>query len=287
MLCFPADLDYFVCFLYWVGLNLPCKWLGLVLWLSMVSPSWSIVKPGADFSPWQKCTDFCPRHPQTADNHLASLFFTWHQHRRWLATGVKCFVVLLGSPADGRQMFLVTHGSFIHVTSGFCWDHRRQRTNVFCPRTIVQNIKHVWSAKTLFQNKSCFFLPADDGFCARLNTSVDKYYHQTTIRGLSPPFADFAEKNTVSILHSVLLPWCDFRHRVVILDTYSGTPVLTRPTMGPMLDDRVAAVLASVKLNIWGWSSRKKTAYRSIACLHAWLRWCTKPFSWEKQLLLG
>jgi hypothetical protein len=32
-----------------------------------------------------------------------------------------------------------------------------------------------------------------------------------------------------------------------------------------------------------------KTAYRtcSIACLHAWLRWCTKPFSWQKQLLLG
>jgi hypothetical protein len=29
------------------------------------------------------------------------------------------------------------------------------------------------------------------------------------------------------------------------------------------------------------------TAYRSIACLHAWLRWCTKPFSWQKHLLLG
>jgi hypothetical protein len=40
-------------------------------------------------------------------------------------------VVLLGSPADGGQMFLVTHGSFVHVTSalamigytGFCLDH--------------------------------------------------------------------------------------------------------------------------------------------------------------------
>jgi hypothetical protein len=45
-----------------------------------------------------------------------------------LATRATCFAVLLGSPAD-----------------------------VFCPRTIVQNIKHVWSAKTLFRNKSCFF----------------------------------------------------------------------------------------------------------------------------------
>jgi hypothetical protein len=43
--------------------------------------------------------------------------FTWHRHRRWLATSAKCFVVLLGSPADGGQMFLVTRGSFVRVTS--------------------------------------------------------------------------------------------------------------------------------------------------------------------------
>jgi hypothetical protein len=49
-------------------------------------------------------------------------------------------------------------------------------------------------------------------------------------------------------------------------------------------------------LRQWSWKSgvnfmikysRQKTVYRSIACLHAWLRWCTKPFSWQDQLLLG
>jgi hypothetical protein len=67
---------------------------------------------------------------------------------------------------------LVTRGSFVHVTSApamigytrkmfrdFVGITRRRRTNVFffCPRIIVQNIKHVWSAKTLFRDKRfCF-----------------------------------------------------------------------------------------------------------------------------------
>jgi hypothetical protein len=66
---------------------------------------------------------------------------------------------------------------------------------------------------------------------------------------------------------------------------YSGGTPVTRPTMGPMLYGDVTGVVASVKLKIWEWISRQKTAYSSIACLHAWLRWCTKPFSWQKQLL--
>jgi hypothetical protein len=72
-------------------------------------------------------------------------------------TRAKCFAVLLGSPADGGQIFLVARGSLIHdVTSApamigytrkmfrdFVGVTRRRRTNVFCPWTIVQNIKHV------------------------------------------------------------------------------------------------------------------------------------------------
>jgi hypothetical protein len=56
------------------------------------------------------------------------------------------------TPADGGHMFWVTRGSFVHVTSapgmigytrkmfrGLVGITRRRRTNVFCPRTIVQN----------------------------------------------------------------------------------------------------------------------------------------------------
>jgi hypothetical protein len=59
-----------------------------------------------------------------------------------------------------RKMFR----DFVGIT------HRR-RTNVFCLRTIVQNIKHAWSAKTLFRNKSfCFLYPQTmdlSNVCAR------------------------------------------------------------------------------------------------------------------------
>jgi hypothetical protein len=79
------------------------------------------------------------------------------------ATRAKCFAVLLGSPADGGQMFLVTHCSFVHMTSAPAMiDHTRKMFRGFVGitrrrRTIVQNIKHVWSDKTLFRNKGFWF----------------------------------------------------------------------------------------------------------------------------------
>jgi hypothetical protein len=64
---------------------------------------------------------------------------------------------------------------------------------------------------------------------------------------------------------------------------YSGTPV-TRPTW-----DRCRMVMLPGRSRSWksGDEFPAKKLYRSIAYLHAWLRWCTKPFSWQKQLLLG
>jgi hypothetical protein len=90
-------------------------------------------------------------------------------------------VVLLGSPADGGQMFLVTRGSFVHMTSapamidysvqaehvsGFCWDHPQMADKCFlftdnCPKyktcLIGQNIdwKKTFVFGTLSEN-ICF-----------------------------------------------------------------------------------------------------------------------------------
>jgi hypothetical protein len=73
---------------------------------------------------------------------------------------------------------------------------------------------------------------------------------------------------------------------------YSGTPV-TRPIMGPMSDCRVywggrVSEVENLWVNFMITYSCQKTAYqyRSIACLHAWLRWCTEAFSWQEQLIL-
>jgi hypothetical protein len=63
-----------------------------------------------DWLPTQNVSWFCWDHPLTADKCLwlrAVLLFAWHRNRRWLAAHAKCFVVLLGSPADGGQMFFV------------------------------------------------------------------------------------------------------------------------------------------------------------------------------------
>jgi hypothetical protein len=70
-----------------------------------------------------------------------------------LFTPTKTRGFLSPSSADGGQSF---GQSFVHMTSapamigymrkmfrGFVGITRRRRTNVFCPRTIVQNIKHV------------------------------------------------------------------------------------------------------------------------------------------------
>jgi hypothetical protein len=82
------------------------------------------------FSPRQKSADFCPRHPQTADNRPASHLFTWHRNRRWLATRAKCIGILLGSPADGGQMFFV-RGQLSKILNMFDRPKHCFGTNVF------------------------------------------------------------------------------------------------------------------------------------------------------------
>jgi hypothetical protein len=95
------------------------------------------------FSPRQKSADICQRHPQTADNRPDSHLFTWHLHRRWLATRAKCFVVLFGSPVDDGQMFFV----------------RGQLSKIL---NMFDRPKHCFGTKVFV-----FFLPADDGFLSK------------------------------------------------------------------------------------------------------------------------
>jgi hypothetical protein len=64
---------------------------------------------GDDWLHVQNVSWFCWVHPQTADKCFwlrTVLLFTWHRHRRWLATRAKCFGILLGSPAEAGKYFL-------------------------------------------------------------------------------------------------------------------------------------------------------------------------------------
>jgi hypothetical protein len=121
------------------------------------------------FSPQQKSTDFCPRRPQTADYRPASLLFTWHRNWRWLATRAKCFMVLLGSPADGGQMFFV----------------RGQLSKIL---NMFDRPKHC------FRTKVFVFLPADYGFLSK-----NKCF-QTKIHHLCPALVWSSAKNELGVM---------------------------------------------------------------------------------------
>jgi hypothetical protein len=80
--------------------------------------------------------DFCPAKSKT-------LFSARHVRRWWTSVRpVFC----------SRDMI----GYMCKMFRGFVGITHRWRTNVFCQRIIVQNIKYVWLAKTLFQNNFFF-----------------------------------------------------------------------------------------------------------------------------------